>query len=328
MRYLVTGATGFLGRNLVRALQAEGHQIEALVRDVGGASDLANSGVKLHTGDITDRASVAAAVTSVDGARVDGVLHLAAWYKVGQRNPQAHAINVEGTRNVVEEAWRAGVARIVYTSTLAVNSDTEGRIVDESYRFKGKHISEYDRTKWIAHYEVVETLAAAGAPVVTVQPGVIYGAGDRSGVGGLIRSWLSGRPTPYCTTAAYCWGHVADTARAHILAMTRGLPGESYMICGPPHSLREAFEIASRVVGRPPPKIRLSASALKLGSSVLSVLSNAIPPLRGQAELLRTAPATYLGDSSKAQREIGFEARNLETGFGEVLPRLAADPSE
>lgn len=323
MRYLVTGATGFLGRNLVKVLQARGHQIDALVRDVNQASSLANSGVRLHRGDITDRSSVAAAVQGVDG-----VFHLAAWYKVGQRNPQAKAINVEGTRNVVEEAWRAGASRIVYTSTLAVNSDTKGRAVDESYRFEGTHISEYDRTKWIAHHEVVEPLAAAGAPVVTVQPGVIYGVGDQSGVGGLFRSWLSGRMTPYCVTAAYCWGHIADTARAHMLAMTQGVPGESYMICGPAHSLRDAFDIASRVVGRPPPKVRLPAGALKFGSSVLSVLSNAFPALNGQAELLRTAPATYLGDSSKARREIGFEARDLETGFGEVLPQLIANPSE
>jgi nucleoside-diphosphate-sugar epimerase len=322
MRYLVTGATGFLGRSLVSLLLIGNHEVTALVRDPIRAASLLGSRVTLSNGDVTDRASVTAAVSGVDG-----VFHLAAWYEVGRRNPAAEAINVGGTRNVIEEAWRAGVPRIVYTSTLAINSDTRGETRDESFRFEGTHISEYDRTKWLAHYEVAEPLAAAGAPVVTVQPGVIYGPGDQSGVGRLFRTWIRGRPTAFCPTAAYCWGQVEDTARGHLQAMELGVPARCYMICGPPHSLDEAFRIAAEVMDRPPPRWRLQAGMLRGGSRIADVLARVVPTLAGTAELLRTAAATYLGDAARARTELGFLPRDLRTGLAELLPVLAADPA-
>jgi nucleoside-diphosphate-sugar epimerase len=322
MHYLVTGATGFLGRTLVGLLLQENHQVTALVRDRNRASNLLGPGVVLAAGDVTDRSTVAAAT-----AGVDGVFHLAAWYEVGRRNADAEAINVGGTRNVVEEAWKAGVPRVVYTSTLAINSDTRGLIHDETFRFDGTHISEYDRTKWMAHYEVVEPLAAKGAPVVTVQPGVVYGPGDQSGIGRLFRTWLGGRPTPLCPTAAYSWGHVEDTARGHVLAMTDGASGRSYMICGPPHSLGEAFAVAAEIMNRPPPRLRLPAGALRGGAGLAGGLARLVPALAAPAELMRTAAATYLGDSTRARVELGFTARDLRTGLAGLLPMIAADPT-
>jgi nucleoside-diphosphate-sugar epimerase len=298
-------------------LLAGGHQVAGLVRDPDRAADLEAAGVELHTGDITDRASVKGAVQGAEG-----VIHLAAWYEVGTRNDLAVAINVEGTRNVLEEAWRAGASRIAHISSLAVNSDTHGQVRDETFRFEGEHLSEYDRTKWMAHYEVALPLAEAGAPIVIVQPGVIYGPGDESGMGGLIRRWLAGRTTTYGASSAYCWGHVDDTARGIIQALDRGRAGESYIIAGPVHTLTEAFEIASTITGLAPPRMRVPSGVLGVTAAVLGGLSKLVPALAGQAEVTRIAPATYLGDSSKARRELGFEARSLEEGFGELLPAL------
>ena len=171
-------------------------------------------------------------------------------------------------------------------------------------------------------YEVAVPLAQQGAPISIVQPGVIYGPGDESGMGRLLRGWLADRSTPYGASSAYCWGHVEDTAAGIILATEKGQEGESYMLSGPCHTLTEAFAIASSVAGIPPPRPAVPSGMLHLGAAVLGGMSKVIPGLAGQAELLRIAPATYLADSSKARRELGFNARTLEEGFGELIPLL------
>ncbi|MEO8683066.1 MAG: NAD-dependent epimerase/dehydratase family protein, partial [Vicinamibacterales bacterium] len=148
-RYVVTGATGFVGGEIVKQLIGRGHQVAALVRSPEKAGMLKALSVELHQGDITDRESLRAPMLGADG-----VFHVAAWYKVGVVEPQAEHINVEGTRNVLETMREMGVTRGVYTSSVAVFSDTHGAVADESYRYEGPHLSEYDRTKWKAHYEV------------------------------------------------------------------------------------------------------------------------------------------------------------------------------
>src|SRR5690349_10986042 len=150
-RYLVTGATGFVGAEVAKQLRTAGHKVVGLVRSPGKADLLRAMGVELHGGDITDRASLRAPM-----AGVDGVFHCAAWYKIGVPGAAALAYqaNVVGTRHVLETMRELGVPRGVYTSTLAVFSDTRGREPDETYRYDGRHLSIYDRTKWQAHYEV------------------------------------------------------------------------------------------------------------------------------------------------------------------------------
>src|SRR5512133_1646860 len=147
MRYAVTGATGFVGGALVRLLRANGHDVLALVRSPARAAALAAAGVTLVEGDLDD-------ATALDrlGADADGLFHVAGWYKLGDARPEdGWRVNVDGTANVLAAARRSGVPKVVYTSTLAVNSDTDGRVVDESYRFTGRHLSVYDETKARAH---------------------------------------------------------------------------------------------------------------------------------------------------------------------------------
>jgi dihydroflavonol-4-reductase len=144
MRYAMTGATGFVGGELSRQLRAAGHEVVALVRDPARATDL---GVSLVRGDLDDSGALDELCTGVDG-----LFHVAGWYKLGTRDPdQGRRVNVDGTRNVLDAARRAGVPRVVYTCTLAVNSDTHGRVVDETYHFTGRHLSVYDETKAAAH---------------------------------------------------------------------------------------------------------------------------------------------------------------------------------
>jgi nucleoside-diphosphate-sugar epimerase len=309
VRYLVTGATGFVGGALARQLRADGHDVVALVRRQ--VAQLSTLGVDQRPGDITDRDSVRAAI-----AGVDGVYHVAAWYKVGSPDRrEAERVNVEGTRIVLEAMRDAGIAKGVYTSTLAVFGDTRGRIVDETYRTVASFGTVYDETKWRAHFEVALPLIERGLALVIVQPGVVYGVGDHSPVRPVIDRYLSGRLPAVPSRTAYCWGHVEDTAAGHRLAMERGRAGESYIIAGPPHSLAEALAIAETITGIPAPRMRIPALVTDLMARVPG----------GAAEGLRAMGATYLGSNAKARRELGFAPRALRDGFAEVLPAHLAE---
>ena len=319
MRYFVTGATGFIGARLVRQLGAAGHEVRALVRTPSRASALAAPGISLHGGDITDKESMREAMRGSDG-----VFHLAAWYRIGARAGErrlADQINVQGTRNVLELMRELAIPKGVYTSTLAVFGDTEGWVGDESYRHSGPWLSEYDRTKWKAHYEVAVPMIQAGLPLVIVQPGVVYGPGDPSVIGNLLRQYLKRTLPIRPHGAAFCWGHVDDTAHGHVLAMDKGRAGQSYILAGPPHTLEEVLETAHEITGIRPPRLRLPAAVLRAMAAVANLVERVIPlPQAYSGETLRIAAgATYLASSEKAQQELGFQTRALEDGLRETL---------
>ena len=208
-KYFVTGATGFIGGEIVKQLVGRGHKVVALVRSPGKAAMLKALGVEIHPGDITDRETLKAPMTGVDG-----VFHVAAWYKVGVKEPLADQINVDGTRNVLKTMRALEIPRGVYTSTVAVFSDTKGAVPDETYRYDGPHLSEYDRTKWIAHYRVALPKIEEGLPLSIVMPGLVYGPGDTSGMHTALVDLLRGRLPMTPAKTAFCWAHVEDTARA------------------------------------------------------------------------------------------------------------------
>ncbi len=322
MRYLVTGATGFVGREVVRQLLGASFEVVALARDpaaaaAGYADPLARPGVTLARGDVTDKESMRAAMTGVDG-----VFHVAGWYRIGARHKTpAFTTNVDGSRNVLELAGELGVAKTVYTSSLAVNSDTHGRMADESYHFTGRHLSAYDLTKWRAHYEVAVPLMAAGLPLVIVAPGAVYGPGDHGPLADVFRLYLRGELPLLPKRCAYCWGYVTDIARAHLVAMEKGVAGQSYIISGPCHELSEALRLLQKMTGLPLPRRSPPPALLKGVAAALSLIERFHP---GQdmtsAEAIRVmAGVTYLGSNAKAKRELGIEMRPLEEGLRQSL---------
>jgi len=317
MRYFVTGATGFIGGRIARQLLLAGHDVIVLARDPSKATNLANSGAIVHRGDVTDKESMR------DGMKgVDGVFHTAGWYKVGTRDKYLGVeVNVNGTRNVLELMRDLQIPRGVYTSTLAVFSDTKGKLVDEGYRVDGPWLSEYDRTKWVAHYEIALPMIAQGLPLIIVQPGLTYGPGDTGQFRDFLVRYVQGKLTSIPKRTAYCWGHVDDTARGHLLAMEKGRAGESYIIAGEPHTVAEAFKIAERVSGIPAPRREISLTALHLMAAVSSVFERIIPmPGAYASETLRVlGGVTYLGSNGKAKRELDFTSRPLEDGLSETL---------
>jgi nucleoside-diphosphate-sugar epimerase len=322
VKYLVTGATGFLGGAIARQLIAAGHQLVVLARTPAKAAPLAALGAAVVPGDITDRASLRAAM-----AGVDGLFHCAALYQWGADPERIARINVDGTRHVLEVMRELGVAKGVYTSTLAVNSDTHGREVDEAYRYEGPFLSAYERTKWRAHYEVARPLMAAGLPLVILQPGAIYGPGDTSTLRGFFRQYLERRLPLVPPGTAFGWGHIDDVAAAHLSAMTRGRAGESYIVSGPSHTMEDALHIAHRLTGIPPPTRRPPPIVLKAAAALLRVAGPLVRLPEGMsAESLRLlAGVTYLGVWAKAGRELGFAPRSLEDGLRDTLAKEILD---
>ena len=316
MTYLVTGATGFVGGYLVRELRRAGHEVRAIVRTRARAGDLKQLGVTLFDGDVTDKASMRAPMTGVDG-----VFHVAGWYKIGVRDKSpAGTVNVDGTRNVLELMSELRVPKGVYTSTLAVNSDTHERVVDETYRFNGRHLSVYDDSKARAHH-IAESFIAKGLPLVIVQPGLIYGPGDTSGVRTMLIQYLQRKLPAIPKQSAYAWGHVEDVAHGHVLAMEKGEPGRNYFICGPVHTLEAALDLASEITGIPSPRLRLNPAMLRVASKLVVPFEKILPlPSGYTAEGLRVvAGVTYIGDNSRAKRELGWSVRPLREGLSETL---------
>jgi nucleoside-diphosphate-sugar epimerase len=316
-RYFVTGATGFIGGKLARELVARGHQVVTIARNPNKADDLRELGIEVHKGDITEKETLRAPMSGVDG-----IFHVAAWYKVGARDKSmAYDINVNGTRNVLEVMRNLQIPKGVYTSTLAVYGNTHGKIADETTLPPAQFDSEYDRTKSIAHFDVAVPMMRAGLPLVIVQPGLVYGPGDTSLAGETMGQYLQGKLPMLPRVATYAWAHVDDIVEGHILAMEKGKVGESYIICGEIARMDEAIALAERITGVRPPGMRAGAGMVSLMAGVMSIIEKVVPmPEMLASETLRSMNATYIGSNAKAKRELGYNPRSLEAGMRELLP--------
>jgi nucleoside-diphosphate-sugar epimerase len=294
--------------------------VVALVRDPAKATVLRDLGVELVVGDLDDTAALD---RLVDGA--DGFFHVAGWYKHGRREHETlRRTNVTGTRHALEAAKRADV-RTVYTSTTAVSSDTKGAVHDETYVHAGPWASEYDRTKAEAH-RIAEEYAAGGLPLVIVMPSVIYGPGDTgSTLGQLTRQIIAGRPVLGPKDGAASWSHVEDVARGHVLAMEKGRPGESYLLAGERASYAEILGLIAEESGRRAPLL-VPNGLIRVVAAMTSPIERLVPiPQTMTAEAARSGMATYFGDSTKAETELGWTSRPVREGMREtVQAELAA----
>ena len=316
MKYFLTGATGFIGAHVAQQLAHAGHQVIAIVRSPEKAQHLVKLGAVICKGDVTDKASMRGPMSGVDG-----IFHIAGWYKIGVRDKRAaEQINVQGTRNVLELMHELKIPKGIYTSTLAVNSDTHGKLVDETYHYDGPHLSEYDRTKAAAH-KLAEQFTARGLPLVVVMPGLVYGPGDTSSVRAALIQYLQRKLPMIPRRTAFCWAHVEDIARGHILAMEQGALGERYIIAGPPATFEDALKLAQQITGVPIPRLRVAPGVLKAMAGVMNLVERVAPvPDDYSAEYLRiNAGVTYLGDNAKARRELGYNPRSLKEGLTETL---------
>lgn len=320
MKAFVTGGTGFIGRHVVAKLVARGDDVVALVRSDAGAALLTDLGAQVVRGDILDTASMRA---GMEGS--DVVFHMAAWYKVGGSDwMDAEAINVGGTRKVLRLAVELGIPKIVYTSTVAVFGDTHGRLVDESYRQNGPFLTEYDRTKWLAHYKVALPLIEKGAPIVIVMPGGVYGPGDTSIIAETMRLFYQGLPAVPGADTAFTYAHVDDVAEGHILAAERGVVGESYILAGPAIPLGEMVDFWGYLLERKPPLLRLPSRMVRPFAPLAGGLQSALGlPSAFSREATASLGVTYMARSDKARAQLGWTTRPLQTGMLETFAWIA-----
>jgi nucleoside-diphosphate-sugar epimerase len=319
MRVFLTGATGFIGGSVARALRDRGDDVRALVRDPERARDLESIGVELAVGDVTEREPIADALKGCDAA-----IHAAAIYEVGVKrseHAQMYATNVEGAENVLRAALEAGTGRVVYISTVAAFGNTHGEVVEEGSEHSGDYGSYYEETKVLAHRAARRLIEEEGLPCVIVQPGGVYGPGDHSTVGDVIERFAKGRlPIMAFPDLGFNLVHRDDVAQGVLLALDKGEPGQSYVLGGEITTLGGMLETEARILDRRPPKRSMPVGVLK----AVSPLGPLVGPLLGfppnLRELIRTSDGvTFWARHDKAVRELGYSPRPLEQGLRETL---------
>ena len=319
MKVLVTGASGFTGSHLVKALHDRGDTVVALVRKSSNLSRLVPDSVQLVYGDIGDRAALTTAMTGVDI-----VFHTAAYVELGIVDAaQMERVNVEGTRAVVETAIALGVPKLVYCSTIGIYGDTQGRKVDETFvRQQVGFSSAYDRTKYAAQ-QLVDRAVQQGLHTVSVMPSGIFGADDPH-FGPVLQTFLRGRLKLWAGGDRLTGiVHVDDLVDAMLLASDHATPGEHFIISAGELTTRQMFAEIGQSVGIRPP-----AEAPKPLVRLLGWLLDPVgrwfhwqPPLsRERVHYLYDRCVRV--DASKAQRVLGWHPRSPEAVLQQIVQDL------
>jgi len=315
-RIAITGGAGFVGGGLVRRLLAGGDSVSALVRDPAHTGLDAAPYLELVASDLSKVDGLTAALRGADA-----LIHAAGSYRVGipaAERPQMLDANLGTTERVLDAAIAAGVPRIVYVSTVNAFGNTKGQVVDETFRRDPADgfVSYYDESKWLAHLAAEERIAA-GAPIVIVQPSQVYGPGDHSAIGDQLRGAAAGT-LPFIGLGGIGLGlvHVDDLALGIVAALDRGATGRAYVLSGPTTRLRDALAIAAGVGAQRLPRLSVPDPVLGLGARLFpnqGGLFGLSPNLR---EIVGASiGVTYWASSARARAELGFEPRDIETGF-------------
>lgn len=309
-KVLVTGASGFIGLALTRALVARGRHVVALTHDPAPAV-LDDLGVEVVPGDLRDPYSVQRAMTGCSS-----VFHVAALYRFWARDRNAfYAVNVEGTRNVLQAARECGVERLVYTSTVGTlgldGACAEHPATEANYPQVGHLFGAYKRSKYVAEHEVLRA-AAEGLPVTLVLPTFPLGPGDRTPTpsGRLVLDFLNGRMPGYVDTVLNV-AHVDDVAYGHILAHDCGAPGRSYILGGENLTLHAVLAELAHLTGLPEPRLRVpravSLTAAWLSDTVEGRLLHRQPHVPLEAARMSTTLMAF--DDARARTELGYRPR-------------------
>ena len=319
---LVTGATGFVGSAVARVLLARGVKLKLLTRPNSDRRNLAGldapGQIEIVEGDLTDAASLAHAV-----AGCEALFHVAADYRLWAPDPrELYRANVDGTRALLGAAKDAGVARIVYTSSVAVlGIPKDGTPGDENTPVTvADMIGHYKRSKFLAE-EVARDFAVQGAPVVIVNPSTPIGPRDvkPTPTGRVVRDAAAGRMPAYVDTGLNV-AHVDDVAAGHLLAYFKGRIGERYVLGGTDMSLREILATIADIVGRRPPKVRLPHAAVMPVAYVAEALARVTgrPPV-ATVEEIRMSKKMMFFSCAKARRELGYAPRPARAALEDAV---------
>jgi dihydroflavonol-4-reductase len=313
MRVFLTGATGFIGSHVARALLARNDSLSCLCRQTSHRADLEDLPIDWVVGDLADRDSLRRAMT---GAEL--VFHCAADYRLYARDPaELYRSNVDGTRNVLELAAELGVRRIIYTSSVGTLALGGHRPANENARAQlDDMVGDYKRSKFLAE-RVVESWIDRGLPVVVVSPSTPIGERDArpTPTGKIVVDFLNGRLPAYVDTGLNLVD-VRDVALGHLLAAERGRLGQSYILGAVNLSLRQMLELLGRLTGRRPPRV-------KLPHWVPLAIAHLEQPLarwlgrepRVPLDGVRMSKSMMFFDAGKAVRDLEFPQSPIEPAF-------------
>ncbi len=316
---LVTGASGFVGAAVARALLARGRRVRVLIRPSSDRRNIQGLDVDIRLGALEDHASLAAALGGC-GA----LFHVAAYYRLWVRDPQAmYAANVEGTRQLMLAAHQAGVARIVYTSSVAtLGLHRDGSPADETTPSRlDDMVGHYKRSKFLAEEAVTALVREQGVPAVIVNPSTPIGPRDvkPTPTGRVIVEAASGRMPAYVDTGLNLV-HVDDVAAGHLLAEERGQVGERYILGGEDLTLAEILQRIAALTGRRAPGLRVPIPAIW----PIALLAEGVGRLTGREPFLtidglRMARKKMFFSSAKAKHVLGYAPRPAEAGLVDAI---------
>jgi dihydroflavonol-4-reductase len=315
---LITGASGFVGSAVAAAFRAAGYPVRALVRPSSPRTNLQDRSVEIAHGDLADRASLGAALK---GMRC--LVHAAADYRLWAPDPgEIERTNVEGTRILMEEAQRAGIERIVYTSSVAtIALDTE-RPADETRPIAAEEaIGAYKHSKVVAERMVEDMVARDGLPAVIVNPSTPIGPRDirPTPTGQVIVEAARGRMPGYVDTGLNLV-HVDDVAAGHLAALDRGRIGERYILGGENVLLSRMLADIAELVRRRPPRLRLPhALVLPIAFGAEAWARHSGKPPFVTVDGLRMAKRKMFFNDAKARRELGYTSRPYRDGLVDAV---------
>ncbi len=322
---LVTGGTGFVGNHLVRHLAARGERLRLLVRPSSDLSTVRDYGAEVAVGDLLDIDSLLRAARGCSA-----VFHVAAEYSLWSRDPsRLYRSNVDGTRNMLRAARRAGVRRLVHTSSVGtICPPANGAPVTEmSPSTLAGMVGHYKRSKLLAERAAMDA-AARGQDVVVVNPTAPIGERDfkPTPTGRIVLDFLRGRMPAYVDTGLNLVD-VRDVARGHWLALTRGRSGHRYLLGSENISLRRMLSILAQLSGRPAPRLRIPHAAAWVAGAACEAWSRLLgQPPAVPMEGVRMARKRMYADCSKAQQELSYSPAPVEPALARAVAWFQGRP--
>jgi len=318
MKALVTGATGFIGANLVRQLLEQRYQVKALVRKESNRQNIEGLDIDVVIGDLRDRDSLEKAL---EGCEV--LFHVAATYTFWSPDPQAiYETNVKGTENILVAAQKMGTKKVIYTSTESTIGIADGQLGTEEMETSLDLLpGHYKKSKYLAEKFALK-MCQEGLPLVIVNPTMPVGPWDikPTPTGQVIVDFLNGR-MPACVNTGLNVVDVEDVARGHILALEKGRLGQRYILGHKNLTLREIFTILERITGIKAPRfnipIWLALGAAHMDEFISSRVFRQRP--RIPVEAVRAASKFRYFDCSKAVSELGLPQTPVEEAFDKAV---------